>query len=394
VAGSARPDPADGPGRWTRPADVRAAVRKKWDSGTLLGRFAAGQEWEPLGLPIRGPSARLIGEYLPEVRQWAAEWAEAARGPLRMEHKQVGGRHFGANSIPGRAWLDSYDDAWALLRVWPDVRRLAGLIEVARDTRLVPWLTSHPMRALRLAEDWERLLATVGWIERRQAPGMYLRQIDAPGVDTKFIERHKGVLTELLDVQLDPSRVDRLAPDFAGRYGFLRRPGYVRFRVAGRLRGFSELSVRATEFTGAPEGVSRAYVIENEITYLAFPVPAGAMAIFGGGYAVPVLEPLGWLAGLGIGYWGDLDTHGFAILSRLRRFLPRARSLLMDRATLLGHRDHWTTEPAPTAAALDGLDPAEAALYADLISDAYAPSVRLEQERIRFSAIEKAIADG
>lgn len=383
------------PGLWTRPADVRASVRKKWDSGVLLGRFAAGAQWEPLGLPIRGPSARLIGEQLAEVRQWAAEWATAAAGgPLRVEYKQVGGLDFGANSIPARAWLDSYDDAWALLRVGADVRRLAGLIEAARGTRLVPWLTGHPMRALRLADDWDRLLATVRWIEQRQAPGMYLRQIDAPGVDTKFIERHKGVLTELLDAQLDPSRVMVGAPDFAGRYGFLRRPGYVRFRVAGGYRGFSELSVRAGEFTGAPSGVSRAYVIENEITYLAFPVPDAAMVIFGGGYAVPVLESLGWLAGLDLVYWGDIDTHGFAILNRLRHYLPHARSMLMDRATLLGHRDHWTTEPSPAAAVLDRLDGAESALYTDLVSDACGPSVRLEQERISFAAVEKAVADG
>ena len=197
------------PGLWTRPADVRASIRKKWDSGSLLARFAAGQDWAPLGIPIRGPSAREIGEQLAEVRQWAAEWAAAAAaGPLRVEYKQVGGRHFGANSIPARAWLDSYDDAWALLRVGAEVRRLAGLIEAARGTRLVPWLTSHPMRALRIAADWDRLLATVRWIEQRQTSGMYLRQVDAPGVDTKFIERHKGVLTELLDAQLDPSRVD------------------------------------------------------------------------------------------------------------------------------------------------------------------------------------------
>ena len=97
-------------------------------------------------------------------------------------------------------------------------------------------------------------------------------------------------------------------------------------------------------------------MIENEITYLAFPVPAGAMVIFGGGYAVPVLEPLGWLAGLDVVYWGDIDTHGFAILNRLRHHLPHARSMLMDRATLLDHRDHWTTEPSPTAAVLDRLD--------------------------------------
>ena len=377
---------------WTRPADVRVAVRKKWDSGALLARFAAGQDWEPLSIPIRGPSARQLGDRLAEVRQWAAEWLEAAHGPLRVEYKQVGGRHFGANSIPCRVWLDSYDEAWALLKVGADVYRLTELIEAARGTRLIPWLTGHPMRALRLAGAWDKLLATVRWIEERQAPGMYLRQIDVPGVDTKFIERHKGVLTELLDAQLDPSRVDAAQPDFAVRYGFLRRPGYVRFRVAGGFRGFSELSVRTNEFTAAPHGITRAYVIENEITYLAFPVPAAAMAIFGGGYAVPALEPLGWLAGLDVVYWGDIDTHGFAILNRLRHHLPHAQSVLMDRATLLDHREHWATEPSPTAAALDRLDRAEAALYAELISHTYAPSVRLEQERISFSAVEKVVA--
>jgi hypothetical protein len=385
---------ADRPGRWTRPADVRAAVRKKWDSGALLTRFLAGHEWEPLSIPIRGPSARQIGEYLAEVRQWAAEWAAAERGPMRVEYKQVGGRHFGANSIPSHAWLDSYAAAWELLGVRPDVRRLARLIEAARGTRLIPWLIGHPMRALGLADDWDQLLATVRWIEQRQVTGMYLRQVDAVGVDTKFIERHKGVLTELLDAQLDPSRVDTLAPDFATRYGFLRRPGYVRFRMAGGYRGFSELSVRVGEFTSAPEGVRRAYVIENEITYLAFPVPGGAMVIFGGGYAVPVLGPLSWLAGLDVSYWGDMDTHGFAILSRLRHHLPHARSMLMDRATLLDHRDQWTTESSPITATLDRLDAAESAFYADLRSDAYGPSIRLEQERIRFSAIEKAVAEG
>jgi hypothetical protein len=65
--------------------------------------------------------------------------------------------------------------------------------------------------------------------------------------------------------------------------------------------------------------------------------------------------------------------------------------MLMDRAILLAHRDHWTTEPSPTTAVLDRLDPPESALYAELISDAHASSVRLEQECISFSAVEKAI---
>ena len=333
--------PADVPGGWTRPADVRAAVRRKWDSGALLARFAAGQDWEPLSIPIRGPSARQIGEHLADVREWAAEWTQAARGPLRVEYKQVGGRHFGTNSIPCRAWLHGYDEAWALLKVRPDVRRLAELIETARGTRLVPWLTGHPMRALRLADQWDRLQATVRWIEERQAPGMYLRQVDVPGVDTKFIERHKGVLTELLDAQLDPSRVKADAPDFAGRYGFLRKPGYVRFRVARGFRGFSEMSVRTSEITAAPDGITRAYVIENEITYLAFPVPAAAMAILGGGYAVPVLEPLGWLA----------DRARSGLLGRHRhprvRDLEPAAPLLRPRAVHPDGPRHLARAPQP-----------------------------------------------
>ena len=391
---AAAPTGDGSPRTWTRPADVRTAIRKKWDAGVLLARYAGGHEWEPLGIAIRGPSAREIGERLAEVRRWAAEWAEAASGPMRVEYKQVGGRHFGVNSVPGRAWLDGYDDAWALLGVQPEVRRLSELIETARGTRLIPWLTGHPMRALRLAEAWGRLVATVRWIERQQTPDMYLRQVDTPGVDTKFIERHKGVLAELLDAQLEPYRVNAAASDFECRYGFLRRPGYVRFRVPGNFRGFSELSVRTDEFTAIPDGIARVYVIENEITYLAFPVPAAAMVIFGGGYAVSLLESLGWLHALDVVYWGDIDTHGFAILNRLRQRLPHARSMLMDRDTLLDHRDHWTTEPSPTAVALDFLASGESTLYADLIANTYGRSVRLEQERVSFSAVEKTVAGG
>jgi hypothetical protein len=181
----------------------------------------------------------------------------------------------------------------------------------------------------------------ITWLRDNSPAWRLLRADNAPLV-LSFLHG-VFVATELLDALLDPSRVCATAPDFAGRYGFLRRPGYVRFRVAGAFRGFTELSVRTSEFPDAPDGITHAYVIENEITYLSFPLPAGSMAIFGGGYAVPLLEPLGWL-----------------------------------------------TEPSP-AAPLDHLDQAESALYADLIADAYGPQVRLEQERIRFSVVESAL---
>lgn len=379
---------------WTRPADVRAAIGRKWRSGALLRAYAAGEAFEPAGVPIRGPAAAAIGSALAAVREWAAEWERAGRGPLRVEYKKIGGRVVGTNMVPARAWLDGYDQVWELLGSGADVRRLTETAQATKQScpLLVAWVHANPMKALRLADRWDKLLATVAWIEQRQSPGMYLRQVDVPGVDTKFIEGNHGVLAELLDLQLPPGRADPQAADFAGRYGFRRKPTYVRFRTAGH-GGFSELTVRADELTRPPAGVSRALVLENEITYLAVPCPADMIVIFGNGYQVAVLEALPWLAGLKLTYWGDIDTHGFAILNWLRHHFPAARSVLMDRATLLGHRDQWVTEPAPATAVLSCLDAAEQDLYDDLVAGTLGPAVRLEQERVSFAAVERALAD-
>lgn len=379
---------------WARPADVREVVRKKWP--VLLADYLAGRDWEPCSVPLRGPGPGEIGARLADVQAWVTQWERAGRGPLRVEYRKVGGRLIGANQIPCRAWVDGYDQAWDVLGTRPQVRRLTEIADQtkAECPRALGWLERHPVKALALASSWTHLLATVRWIDERQRPGMYVRQVDVPGVDTKFIDKQRRVLAELLDLQLDPARIDVSAPDFEGRYGFRRKPDYVRLRtaVAGAAT-YTELAVRAEELAAPPSGVTRAYIVENEITYLAFPLAADAIVIFGGGYAVNILERLEWLVTLDLTYWGDLDTHGFAILNRLRHRFPHARSLLMDRETLLAHRSQWVSEPTPTRAVLDRLTPAEQDLYQGLGAGTLGPAVRLEQERVSFAWLEQALSN-
>jgi hypothetical protein len=376
---------------WTRPSDVREAVRRKWPA--LLANFLAGQSWEPLAVPLRGPGPAEIGERLADVQTWAAEWDRAGRGPLRVECKKVGGRLIGTNHIPCRAWLDGYDQAWEFLGTRQQVRQLTAIAAQtkAECPRVTGWVERHPVKALDLASSWTYLLATVRWVDERQLAGMYIRQVDVPGVDTKFIDKHKRVLTELLDLQLGLVRIDAAAPDFEGRYGFRRKPDYVRLRTVAAGAPYTELTVRVDELTGPPQGVTHAYIVENEITYLAFPLVPDAIVIFGGGYAVNILTRLDWLVTLDLAYWGDLDTHGFAILNRLRHRFPRARSILMDHETLLAHRSQWVSEPTPTRAALDLLTPAEQNLYQALIAGTFGPTIRLEQERVNFAWLEQAL---
>lgn len=371
---------------WTTPADVRAALRKKWDSGALLAALARDSEWVPIAVPLRGPSAREIGARLADVQQWAASWSRPE--PLRVEYKQVGGRQFGANSIPARAWVDEAGQAWDVLGVRAQIAAFLILIELTEREcpELLPWLGRRPLRALELADCWADMLRVVlAMASVPDASSMYLRQLDVPGIDTKFIEKHRGVLAELLDLTLPPARIDLSAVGFAGRYGFRRKPRYVRFRAG--IAGFTELTVRADEFSAPPPGVRTVFVIENEITYLAFPRPDDAMVIWGSGYAVPVLEPLSWLGDLEVVYWGDIDTHGFVILDRLRAMFPMVRSMLMDRETLLAHRGQWVTEPSQAHDVLTRLDAAEAALYEELLAGSLGVCVRLEQERIGYGVI-------
>jgi hypothetical protein len=386
---------------WTTPDEVVARLRRQWDAGTFLTAFASGNAFSALDIPLRGPGAGEIAGNFADAAEWVNQWQRVDRSLMRIEHARVGGRAIGSNMIPRRVWIDSYDQLWALLKVGKAVRRFSELANATSGQcpRVLPWMIAHPMRVLSLSGCWPDIVSTVRWIHERQRPGMYLRQVDVPGVDTKFIEQHRGVLADLLDLQLEAGRTDPSVPrsDFAGRYRFAKKPAYVRFRMPGVEESLgcgacSELSVRAEEFTAAPPGIGSVVVVENEITYLALPLPAGTMVIFGGGYAVSTLESLRWLADAKLVYWGDIDTHGFAILNRLRSCFGQARSMLMDRATLLAHRGQWVTEPNPVAASLDLLNVQEAALYRDLLDNALGQSVRLEQERVRFTLIEPALS--
>jgi hypothetical protein len=87
-------------------------------------------------------------------------------------------------------------------------------------------------------------------------------------------------------------------------------------------------------------------------------------------------------------YWGDLDSHGFAILDQLRAHLPHAQALLMDAATLHAHRAQWVPEPAPALRQLTRLRGREAALCQSLITG----QTRLEQERLAFGWVQRALA--
>ncbi|MFD4242815.1 Wadjet anti-phage system protein JetD domain-containing protein [Streptomyces sp. NPDC058525] len=133
------------------------------------------------------------------------------------------------------------------------------------------------------------------------------------------------------------------------------------------------------------------YVVENETTYLAVPDRPHSIVVHGCGYAVTQLSALAWLHDVRLVYWDDLDTHGFAILDRLRREFPHTQSMLVIRNVLSSCRDQWVKEASPTHERLDTLTPEEADLHESLMEGEFGHNIRLEQERVRFHLVEEVL---
>ena len=125
---------------------------------------------------------------------------------------------------------------------------------------------------------------------------------------------------------------------------------------------------------------------------LAFPPLKNSLVIFGFGYGIQMLRSVKWLSACQIHYWGDIDTHGFKILSQIRHYFPNTRSFLMDETTLLLSKDFWGVESTPAADnELAHLTPEEQSLYQGLKQNRWAVNLRLEQERIPFEHVQDSL---
>ncbi len=386
----------------TTSAELRAQVMRRWDQGDLLAEMVAPGDLFPLRLSLRGPTSSDLSERFDEVRTWAAGLQQSAG--CRLVMREVRHRVIGQNSLPGEAWLDTLDEAVRLLGKARDARAFQALLAVTleRQPALLPWLQRQPLRALALAELWSQLLDVVAWLQAHPRPGIYLRQVDLPGIHSKFIESQRGVLSELLDLTLPADAIDTMASgaaQFARRYGFRDKPLRVRLRFLDSEHSAwvsgadADYTVSQQAFARLAPDVRHVFITENEINFLAFPPAAGSLVVFGAGYGFEAIARAAWLQQCGLHYWGDTDTHGFAILDKLRAQFPHAQSFLMDHDTLLVHQAQWTLEPQPTQRDLPRLNEAERRVYDDLrwrrLRD---EPLRLEQERIAFGQVERAVA--
>jgi hypothetical protein len=403
---------------WTSSSELAAQVGRLWQRGLLLADRLGAPTTEqqlpdtlptglqfPLALRLKRPGAKALADEFGPVRDWIAELQAGSREQRGFGYDItwtcINHRQLGLNRVPSGILVPTPEDALRLIGQLETASTFytLALATLTRFPRLLDWLRRRPMQVVEHADDWLRILDVLAWFVANPHSGLYLRQLDIAGIDTKFIETRRGLLAELLELVLAPPTAIQPCRAIAGtsfevRFGLRPRPTLVRFRLLDRqlaINGLTDLTVPAEQFATLNCRATSVFITENEVNGLAFPAFPGGMVVFGLGYAVDVLAPALWLGQRHVYYWGDLDTHGFAMLDRLRAAFPQAKSLLMDAATLLTHQHLWSHEETQHLSQLARLTATERAVYDDLRNNQLGPGVRLEQERVRFGELERTL---
>lgn len=389
------------------PEGVKAKALKLWDAHKPHRAHLEGGLLFPWEIPLPAPTARELADEFPRLRMEVRvleAGGKAASGGYSIAYERINHRKLGEQSLPRKVIVPTLDDFLRLTGKRRQYDRFISLADSILTERpeLKLFLCQNPSAVLDNADDWERLLAVCRYFQNNPKPGLYTRQLDIAGVDTKFIETRRAVISELLQAILpimpETSSVRGLSDHgFERRYGLAFEFPLIRFRLldpSTSLSGLSDLSVPLPDFQRMSMPARRVFVTENKMNGLSFPSCKDALVIFGLGYGVGSLAEVPWLQQADLFYWGDIDTHGFAILDKLRASFPNAKSFLMDERTLILHKGLWgsETEGQRFTKELKHLTTEESNLFESLRAGRLGANIRLEQERIGFGHIQNEVA--
>lgn len=379
------------------PEEVRLALVRRYQSkhrAWLIGEDGESQ-W-PLEVQLGIPTEKAALRQVDGVRAWVSAWQQwQGIGALSWCERQW--KALGVQRLPEKLALRGPEEValWVGESIRWERAQSRYQTLTARWSVLAQQLSRYfDVFADYSDADFRRLEGMLEWITNHPNSNLYPRQIPIAGADSKWLESRKGLISDLVATLQGDSTGDR---DFFRRCGLRPQPQLMRMRVLDpelrvRLGGLGDISAPCYEMASIGIRPRSVFIVENLQTGLAFDDLPEAVVIMRLGYAVDVLGRLPWLQRAQCIYWGDIDTHGFAILNRARTYIPNLKTVLMDESTLMSHRDLWVEEKDQhLSIELPLLTSTEHQVYQSLKSNTCGQKVRLEQERVRWDVAWTAI---
>ncbi|MFK5949725.1 MAG: DUF3322 domain-containing protein [Methylococcales bacterium] len=372
------------------PEDVYKLIRsREWENHKNFQKRLTGERKFPVIISFKPPTEQQLLTNMLHYQNFISAWKQFAI-PELVEWETRNYRSLKNQTIPRRLIISNMQallkylgaDAVAKSHCWE--QRMEPLLVFNKD--LYPVLIKHlrTLEALSLC-DIDLLVKLLPQLYKGIGAGLYLRALPLTGVDTKFIESFMPLIADLLDVIYQGQIIQ--TGGLLAWLGCMENPcGWLTVRplcpdAQVRMGGFSIFQLSVDELRTKALPAINILVVENLQSGLGLTQLENTIAVFGGGRNVSWMNAE-WLRGKNLGYWGDIDTWGLAILSEARALAPDLVPLMMDESTLDQFKERMVEETEKYPSIPSHLSKAEVILFKNLQNNIFGNKGRLEQERL------------
>lgn len=382
--------------------EIREQARRVFNRHEVLKAHLEGKPLFPLKFAMKPISSGNLTKNFRYYREQFAQLQKDCRTHnISLEYKLTKNRQLGAQLLPHKVVFQTQEAFLSFIGRTDDYQQwleTANLIS-NKMPALKSFIIKFPQKMVVHLPDWPGILDVSAHFLVYEKSNQFIRQLEIPGIDTKFIEDHKRIL---LDVALwiKAHHHEQIAQkitteNFENYFGLFREEPRLRFRLldpqsALLYGGLRDIEAPASQIAKNELPYDLVFIVENKTTGLLLPDRVNALVFFELGYKANLLKEISWLKNKKIIYWGDIDTHGFAILSQLRTHFPHVESRLMDEKTLLKYEPLWSYESQPYVGKCVNLSREELFVFENIRSKKWGDNVRLEQERIPLDVLYKS----
>lgn len=367
------------------PQEIKSKTERKYIS--FLQSLVEQKPFEKL--VIRGDKSYTkssLPEFEKEIQKIVSQSKEKKGFGYVLEFQTVKTKYLGTQDLPVSIYFDTEKDFLRFLGKEREVELFRENVEkiIEAFPELREWVIKNPIRVITNQIEWNSILKVCQYFKQNPKPNLYIRELPI-NVHTKFIERNKNLIRELLDILLI-GYINSDNKEFEKRFHLKFSEPLIRFKILDKdisqqfFSGIDDMAIQVSQFEILNLPIKRVLIVENKTTLyttLTLPKMDRTIAIFGSGYSVSNLKNVNWFSNIALFYWGDLDVQGFEILSQFRSYFPHAQSLLMDRITFEKFFENDKGTPTNISVQLD-LTGDEQHLY-DMLK---VNNWRLEQEKI------------
>jgi hypothetical protein len=391
------------------PSDIKEQA-ERWYKEFLIAEVA-GKDFFPRDIRFGHvrPSETLEG--FQKIREWvedlrACSKEKAGYGYL-IEFVERKDQRIGKQQFPNRIYFDNKDDYLLFIGREKEFQSFKSAVAkvVGAIPRLYDWILINPLRIIEHLKGWDDLIKVCKYFIANPSPNLYIRELPIE-VHTKFIEENKAILRQLLNFLIE-DHINKGENEFEKRFNLKCNEPLIRIRILDKdiakkyfseyFRCLADLSIPQGEFALLNIDCKRIFILENKtnfsniFNFLSLPVLKDSIAVFGKGFQLALLKNASWFYEKQIIYWGDIDIHGFQMLSQLRSYFPQTRSLMMDFETFNEFRNFCVNGTETNIHELPNLTVEERSFFKFLVG--LKERNRLEQEKISHAYVVRKIKD-